>query len=512
MVFREKRMQGLLVIALLVLAAFRPSVVVAQIVFNEYLAANAFGIEDEDGDHEDWIELYNGGPTSVDLAGYGLSDDNGDPFRWTFPRAVIAPAAFLTIFASDKDRRVWAGHLETVIDQGDGWKYRVGTSEPPPTWRTLGFDDSTWNQGASGFGYGDGDDATIVPNTISLYLRKQFTIDTPSDIVYILLHVDYDDAFVAYLNDVEIARAMIGAPGDHPPFDQPAAGEHEAVMYQGLPPEVFPVAGDPAVLLRPGANVLAIQVHNVALSSPDLSLIPFLTLAMVTRPPNPAGTPEVLGLHLPNLHTNFKIDPLGEPLNLRNPTGQLVDGINTGVMVTDVSRGRSPDGSASWLFFVEPTPGQTNATAGYPGFVPDPSFSLPAGFYSGGATVGLSNSLPQAVTYYTTDGGEPTTSSALYTAPVNIDSTRALRARSFALGLAPSSIQTRTYMIDEQITFPVVSLTTDPPNLWDDDIGIYTFGREYNPNPPYYGANFWEDWERPINMEYFDVLGAPVSS
>src|SRR6185503_10222949 len=107
-------MQGLLAIALFVLAVFRPSVAVSQIVFNEYLAANAFGIEDEDGDHEDWIELYNGGPTSVDLAGYALSDDIGDPFRWTFPPVVIVPAGFLTIFASGKDRRVLP-NLHTIF-------------------------------------------------------------------------------------------------------------------------------------------------------------------------------------------------------------------------------------------------------------------------------------------------------------------------------------------------------------------------------------------------------------
>ncbi len=48
--------------------------------------------------------------------------------------------------------------------------------------------------------------------------------------------MDYDDGFIAYLNDIEIAR--IGVQGIHPPYDQ-LAGNHEAAMYNGEPPESF---------------------------------------------------------------------------------------------------------------------------------------------------------------------------------------------------------------------------------------------------------------------------------
>jgi hypothetical protein len=63
-------MPRLLAIGLLLLSATSyPPVAASQIVLNEYLAAIAFGIEDEDGDHEDWIELYNAGASSANLAG-----------------------------------------------------------------------------------------------------------------------------------------------------------------------------------------------------------------------------------------------------------------------------------------------------------------------------------------------------------------------------------------------------------------------------------------------------------
>ena len=149
-------------------------------------------------------------------------------------------------------------HWETVIDQGDFWKYLVPGFEPSPMWNTLGFNDSFWNVGNSGFGYGDGDDSTIIANTISLYLRKQFNIIDTSVIQEAKLHMDYDDGFVAYLNGVEIARYnMTGTP---PPFDQVSDSEHEALLYQGLIPEEYVISkATLSALLNQGNNVLAIQ-------------------------------------------------------------------------------------------------------------------------------------------------------------------------------------------------------------------------------------------------------------
>ena len=94
----------------------------------------------------------------------------------------------------------------------------VPGAEPSPAWSVLPFNDSSWNVGNSGIGYGDGDDSTVIANTVSLYLRKQFNIIDTSVIQEAKLHMDYDDGFVAYLNGVEIARwNMTGSP---PPFDR----------------------------------------------------------------------------------------------------------------------------------------------------------------------------------------------------------------------------------------------------------------------------------------------------
>jgi len=81
-----------------------PTVSAATVVINEFQASNGETIADEDGDFEDWIELYNYGEAPVLLGGYGLSDDKDNPFRWVLPDIALGPGEFLLVFASNKDR------------------------------------------------------------------------------------------------------------------------------------------------------------------------------------------------------------------------------------------------------------------------------------------------------------------------------------------------------------------------------------------------------------------------
>jgi len=168
-------------------------------------------------------------------------------------------------------------HWETVVYNYDIWRYFVGKSEPPATWRTLGFDDSSWQQGKGGFGYGDGDDSTVIDTCWSVYLRIKFNIVDTAKILAAALNVDYDDGFVAYINDVEIARANIT--GANPTFNTAATTCHEAKMYQHGLPDQYVL--DKAILnscLLNGNNELTVQVHNCSLTSSDMSSIVFLSL------------------------------------------------------------------------------------------------------------------------------------------------------------------------------------------------------------------------------------------
>jgi hypothetical protein len=76
----------------------------AVLCFNEVVALNDTGRVDEDGDRPDWIELFNGSGATVNLGGYGLSDEEDTPFKWIFPPRVLPAGGFLLVFASGKDR------------------------------------------------------------------------------------------------------------------------------------------------------------------------------------------------------------------------------------------------------------------------------------------------------------------------------------------------------------------------------------------------------------------------
>ncbi|MFK7785015.1 MAG: CotH kinase family protein [Crocinitomicaceae bacterium] len=171
-------------------------------------------------------------------------------------------------------------HWETVVYETDTWRYLIPSSAVSTSWNTLSFNDASWSTGQGGFGYGDGDDNTTFGNTVSCYQRIVFNITDVSAIDRAVFNIDYDDAFVAYLNGVEIARDNISSTGQ-PDWDQIADGQHEAQLYQGGYP--LQQVLDPnfvAANLVSGQNVLCVQTHNRFASSSDMSSRVFLSLGI----------------------------------------------------------------------------------------------------------------------------------------------------------------------------------------------------------------------------------------
>lgn len=175
-----------------------------------------------------------------------------------------------------------------LVEVGDEWKYRKGTTAPPDGWQGLGFDDSgaEWLSGPTGIGYADNDDATVLEDMqaangnagyVAFFARRVFTVTNLGAISTLGLDIDYDDGFVAYLNGVEVARRGLGADGS------PVAFNLAAVAREAGAAELINVS--PASLVA-GTNVLAIELHNAAIDSTDASLIPRLITNAV---PGPTG-------------------------------------------------------------------------------------------------------------------------------------------------------------------------------------------------------------------------------
>jgi hypothetical protein len=254
-------------------------------------------------------------------------------------------------------------------------------------------------------------------------------------------------------------------------------------------------------LLHNGSNVLAIQIHNTGSGSTDMTGIPFLSAAMDAPVPEPNILPEWWSLADNNLHTNFDIKSSGEYISVSGPDGQILDSLHTIVMPVDKSYGRFPDGMDKWFVMSNPTPATSNIDTINLGLCEKPVFSQAAGFYPGSISVSLSTNTPNSSLFYTLDGKEPTNASLPYTAPLNVNSTSVVRARCYSPETNPGLIATGTYFISEHSTFPVISLTTDPYNLYDPDYGIFLYW------DPYYESNLFQDWERPIHVEYFEAGG-----
>ena len=477
-------------------------VVQAQTIkINEVVSSNS-EYTDEDGDTPDWFELHNSGSEDISLDGLFISDDLDELDKWVFPNIILAPDKYLLVWASKKNRSSLA-YPRTLINQGDVFKYLTPSSELNSNWNSLSFDDSNWAESASGFGYGDGDDATVLPNsTRSVFLRKVFQITDISEVSSLILDIDYDDGFVAYINGIEVARANIN--GVPPPYNSGTIQDHEAQLYSGGTPERFLIT-DFSSILNTGENILTIQAHNVSPGSSDLTIIPFLTAVFNT--PNSSGVspPEILNL-ITNLHTNFKISSGTETLFLSDASENLIDELTAENLPPNTSVGISIS-SGNLVSYLETTPGYENSSTEFIGAVQsEVNFSQESGAIDGPFNLTLSGNSSGEVIHYALGGEEPTESSPIYTQPIEISANTSVRARIFLANYFPSPIFTKSYIQNSNHEIDLMLLSTAPNNFFDEDNGIYVFGPNgtYSTNQPYFGANFWEDWERPIHFSFHE--------
>ena len=203
----------------------------------------------------------------------------------------------------------------------------------------------------------------------------------------------------------------------------------------------------------------------------------------------------------------FGIDALGDTLFLHGPDGCVADRVETGRLYADVALGRNSKGV--WAYFLEPTPGAPNTTESRPGFATPPTFDRTGGFTDGPIVV---TATAKGAIYYTTDGSVPTSADTLYTAPVTLDAaTQPVPLRAIAVedGLWPSRPTTATFSADPGVLegVRVISLVMEPDDLWDPLTGIYVPGPNAEPTYPYFGANFWQVWERDVHVEIWDGTG-----
>jgi Domain of unknown function (DUF4832)/Domain of unknown function (DUF4874) len=147
------------------------------------------------------------------------------------------------------------------------WKYLDIGTDQGTSWRTPGFDDTSWPSGNGQFGYGEGDENTVIgygpdPNNkyITSYYRNSFIVSDSLAYQFIIVRILRDDGAVLYLNGTEVVRInMPAGPVDYLSIASEAPDDGQAYF------EHIVDAG----YLVDGVNVLAVELHQSAADDPD---------------------------------------------------------------------------------------------------------------------------------------------------------------------------------------------------------------------------------------------------
>jgi hypothetical protein len=159
----------------------------------------------------------------------------------------------------------------SLLEPSTNWRYSDATSAPPGNWNQPGFNAASWTEGAAELGYGDGDESTTLlygsdsnNKTIAYYFRKTFNISDPSAFANLAAKMVVDDGAVVYLNGQEVWRYNM--PSGSIDFTTLASATISAAGESTWNEQILPTDA-----LVAGENVLAVEIHQAAANSSDLS-------------------------------------------------------------------------------------------------------------------------------------------------------------------------------------------------------------------------------------------------
>jgi hypothetical protein len=235
---------------------------------------------------------------------------------------------------------------QTFISQGSFWRYLDTGVDPGTAWVNPSYDDSSWLSGPAQLGFGDGDEATVINRTnasgplITAYFRNTFNVPDASAVAGLNLQLWRDDGAVVYLNGVELYRNnMPGGPVNYSTFAASTAFD------DGFTPQNAVLSSS---LLVSGANVIAVEVHQVNLTSSDISFDLALSGNPVTEnhPPVANGQSVTVNANTPTAITLTGSDPDGDPLTFSiqsQPTHGLLSGSPPNVTYSPQANYTGPD-------------------------------------------------------------------------------------------------------------------------------------------------------------------------
>ncbi len=158
-------------------------------------------------------------------------------------------------------------------------------------------------------------------------------------------------------------------------------------------------------------------------------------------------------------HINFKISDV-ESIYLTKDN-DIIDSMVIANVPLGHSFGRSND--YGLYYFSKPTPKAENGS-GTSSVAYTPEFNIESGVYNDSDGINLEIS-GNGTIYYTLDGSVPTTSSRVYNGPIFLNSTTVVKAASYKQGKIISDVKVGSYIINENHTLPVMSVSLNPSNF-----------------------------------------------
>lgn len=463
----------------------------SPLLINEFQPSNRLTYAGENGDYPDWIEITNPSSSAIDISGHGLSDERTKPMKWKFPEGTTIEAGEILLIPCDGTKAESEG-LHASLNLNSYQDSVVLSDEKARTIDAVDYHDVGTDRS---YGRDENNEWRVFVNPTPGYPntnegRTQFEADR-------VVYVDKVASDV-YISEVMMANRSI-AP-------DPSGEYYDWIELCNMGATQVDISG--YGLSNDSSNPAKWRFPQGTNLEPGGRRLFYCAGAFVQKAKEDEQNA--------SQYVNFKLDNIdGEVLTLWNAQDQLVDEFRCETQWDYSSTGKINQGGAV-LVFPEPMPGQEKS-GGYTGYVSEPKFETAAGLYLGAQTVYAQAPAEGVTMRYTTDGTTPTEASAEWPGSLQVDKTQSIRLRSFSHDeLLPSRTATATYIIDSphRPEFTIVSLTTDPANLFDEETGIYVLG----PNPgaqelDYPNANFWQDWERPAYVEIFssDENGAEIS-
>lgn len=442
---------------------------------NEYSTNGTETLMDDEGEFVAWVEIYNGTKEEVNLNGYALSDDKLDKEKWVFPDYKIAPGGYGVVYLSGKDKDYAGGrtvHASFKLNGQEEALYlfsRTGHIADECAVYEL-FSNLTCGR------------VEETPEKFAFFSRP-----TPGRRNY-GTHFDSVES-ARYTGNRELAITEVAAVNT---TDEHTDGEY----YDFI--EIY------------NSSKVNINLANYKLSDskkaesfktlPEISLAPGEYIAVY------CGDEDYVSEATGDIYTSLGLNRYGETVYLLDKHNVVVDSLRYGRMQNGYSSGRLVEGNGDTVYFKGLTPGAANSAEGLARSLPNPVFSVESGYVRAGTAVEIA--VPFGQVHFTVDGSIPTENSPVYTGPIAVKRTGVLRARAFAKGYVPSDTVCANYLVtDRRHDLPVVFLTTDASNLYDYSTGIWAMGAGASDEFPYEGANFWQNWERPVHFEYMTADG-----